>query len=83
MDKHLKEFRKRQKETTTSMAEKIGVSSSYYEKIENGHRDASLKFIYKFKHAFNDADIEEIFLRSNNTLSVMLDDLHLINTHKQ
>lgn len=43
------------------MADKIGVSKSYYEKIEYGDRKPSYNFISKFSLQFPDADIDILF----------------------
>ena len=54
-------FRKEQKLSVAMMAKKIGVSPSYYEKIEYGYRNSSYSFILKFKQAFPSLDVEHIF----------------------
>ena len=50
--------------TTEEMAKPIGVSKSFYEKIEGGQRNPSYGFISKFKEAFPDAE-NEIFFNNN------------------
>ncbi len=52
------------------MAERVGISESYYEKIEYGDRSPSYNFLTKFKRAFPESDTEEIFLSQNHTLCV-------------
>lgn len=60
-------FRKNKKLSVASMAKVIGISSSYYEKIEHGLRLPSYNFLVKFKTVFPDADTEQIFLSQNHT----------------
>jgi len=57
----LKEFRKQLNLTKQQIAEKIGVSLSFYEKIESGSREASRAFMLKLKKAFPEADISAMF----------------------
>lgn len=54
-------FRKELNKTLTEMASDIGISKSYYEKIEANERNPSYRFISKFKQAFPDADADKIF----------------------
>lgn len=49
------------------MARKIGVSESYYEKIEYGNRTPSYNFLTKFKVAFPETNTDNIFLSQNYT----------------
>lgn len=56
------QFRKEKKISASAMAERIGISESYYEKIEHGARTPSYNFLVKFKRAFPEADAEKIFL---------------------
>ncbi|MBE7049040.1 MAG: helix-turn-helix transcriptional regulator [Ruminococcaceae bacterium] len=49
------------------MSEKIGISKSFYEKIESGTRQPSYNFIMKFKEVFPSADVNCIL---NPTQSV-------------
>lgn len=55
------EFRINLNKSTTEMAAIIGVSKSYYEKIEYEDRNPSYNFITKFKAAFPNADVDSIF----------------------
>ena len=55
-------FRKVRELSIPNMAEKIGVSKSYYEKIEYGDRTPSYNFLVKFKKAFPESNAEELFL---------------------
>lgn len=57
----LLEFRNKLNKSTTEMALIIGVSKSYYEKIEYKERNPSYNFITKFKRAFPNADVDKIF----------------------
>jgi putative transcriptional regulator len=57
----LTEFRINLNESTSGMAAIIGVSKSYYEKIEYEDRNPSYNFITKFKKAFPGADVDSIF----------------------
>ena len=58
---NLIEFRVSLNKSTTEMAAIIGVSKSYYEKIEYEDRNPSYNFITKFKAAFPKADVDYIF----------------------
>ena len=64
MRSKLIEFRKSSKMTTEQMAEKIGISTSFYEKIEYGDRNPSFNFITLFKKAFPLVDIDTIFFNN-------------------
>lgn len=55
------EFRKEKGMSANEIANEIGVSTSYYEKIENGHRNPSYNFIKKFLYKYPDANIKQIF----------------------
>lgn len=43
------------------MAKEIGVSPSYYYKVESGFRNPSYEFIRKFKKRFPEVDADELF----------------------
>lgn len=60
MDK-LKEFRIKKKMTQKGMAEKIGVSVSYYRKIEQEVYDPSYQFMKKMKESFPYVSIDTLF----------------------
>lgn len=47
--------------TLKEMADKVGISKSYYEKIEAGIRNPSFNFIEKFKSKFKDVDADSLF----------------------
>lgn len=57
-------FREITKKTKHDMSKILGVSASFYEKIEKGERNPSYNFIKKFKSKFPDADIDNIFFDS-------------------
>lgn len=61
MNKNLIEFRNNTELSLSEMAQKIGVSKSYYEKVEYGDRKPGRNFIEKFKSAFPDVSVETIF----------------------
>lgn len=69
-NQNLISFRKDKQLSVPEMAEKVGISSSYYEKIEYGNRNPSYTFLSKFKQAFPEADTDYIFLSDNHTLCV-------------
>jgi len=58
-------YRKDKKLTMERISTLMGVSRSYYEKVEYGSETAGLGFIKKFMTAFPDADIIEIFFKEN------------------
>lgn len=57
----LKEFRQEQDLSQDAMARKIGITLSFYEKVENGRAGFSAGFLVKFKKAFPNASIDRIF----------------------
>ena len=61
MGTKLSQFRNKKEKTQKEMAEIIGVSKSFYEKIESGERGTSYNFISKFREVFPKANIDEIF----------------------
>lgn len=64
MNQQLVEFRKSLCLSQLEMAESLGVSKSYYTKIELGLRNPSYNFIQKFKAKYS-ADIENIFFTTS------------------
>lgn len=60
MDK-LKEFRNSKKLSQKDMAIQIGVSPSYYYKVESGYQNPSYEFLAKFKRSFPNASVDQIF----------------------
>ena len=61
MSNLLSEFRKSKNMTMQEIANEIGVSKSYYEKIEYDVRQPSYNFIIKFVNKFPDVDADKIF----------------------
>ncbi len=57
----LKRFRMSMKFTINNMADEIGVSKSYYEKIEMGIREPSSNFIKRLKNRFPQFDTNIFF----------------------
>ena len=57
----LKQFRQEHGLSQSKMAEKLGVSKSFYEKVEYGQRSASREFLLKFKAAFPAYDMNIFF----------------------
>ena len=58
MDK-LKEFRNSKKLSQKEMAIQIGVSPSYYYKVESGYQNPSYEFLAKFKRSFPNASVDD------------------------
>ncbi|MCR2043228.1 helix-turn-helix domain-containing protein [Anaerosalibacter massiliensis] len=61
MNTLLIKFRKSLDLTSEEMAKRVGVSTSFYEKIEYGDRNPSFNFITAFKKAFPMVDVDRIF----------------------
>ena len=61
--KSIAEFRAEKELSTMDIAKIIGVSTSFYEKIEYGQRKPSYNFIVKFKNAFPESDISIFFAK--------------------
>lgn len=60
----LSDFRKEKNKTMQEMASEIGISTSFYIKVEIGERNPSYSFLKKFKSAYPDADIDKIFFEN-------------------
>ena len=60
---NLAKFRAEKEFSTMDIAKIIGVSTSFYEKIEYGQRKPSYNFIVKFKNAFPESDISIFFAK--------------------
>lgn len=75
-------FRKKLNFSTLKMAKIIGISKSYYEKIEYGQRSPSYNFLTKFKKSFPDASIEQIFSFKNDLEPQKKENI-FINENKQ
>lgn len=65
MNKELKHFRESKNMSQLEFSQVIGVSLSYYTKIEGLNRNPSFNFLKKIKNAFSDIDIEKIFFNIN------------------
>ncbi len=61
MESKLKIFRESQNLSQKEMSEKLGVSLSYYSKVENGVRNSSFDFLKKIKETFPDISIDNTF----------------------
>ena len=61
----LKEFRKSLNLSQEKMANKLGITVSMYEKVENGRTGASASFMKRIKKTFPEADINCIFFNDN------------------
>lgn len=62
MNHKLIEFRNSKGLSPEEMALKLGISISYYYKIEQGSRNPSYNFLLKFKKEFN-VNIDKFFLK--------------------
>lgn len=62
MKEILRSFRKKREMSTQDMADALGVSKSWYEKVEYEQRKPSREFMLKFKKAFPEFDAN-IFLK--------------------
>lgn len=70
----LKEFRKAAGLSQESMARKLGITLSMYEKVETGRTGASAAFMKRFKSAFPNVIIDSIFFTQNsNNIAVACD----------
>ena len=63
----LRKIRLEKNMSIKEMSQYIGVSSSFYEKIEYGQRTPSYNFIRKFKSKFPKCNSDEIFLALKTT----------------
>ena len=61
----LRELRKKHGLTQKSMAQKMGITLSMYEKVEGGRVKASSAFMRRIKTIFPDANIDAIFFAEN------------------
>ena len=57
----LVDFRVKNKLTQKQMSDKLKVTLTFYSKIETGVRNPSFNFIKKFKTAFPESNVDEIF----------------------
>lgn len=60
-NRNLVSFREKNGKSQKEMAEMLGISLSFYIKIEHGLRNPSYNFINKFKEVFPEANVDEIF----------------------
>ncbi|WP_333888261.1 helix-turn-helix transcriptional regulator [Clostridium sp.] len=60
MELKLKQFRNSLKISQESFAKKLGISTSFYIKVELGERNPSFNFLKKLKKVFN-VNIDEMF----------------------
>lgn len=59
---NLKKFRVSLKKSQNEMANLLGITLSFYSKIELGLKNPSLNTIKKFKETFPNANVDNIFL---------------------
>ena len=57
----LKEFRLEKTLSKDRMARKIGVSTSFFEKVENGHAKPSRGFMEKLKSVYPEVNLDKMF----------------------
>ena len=57
----LREFRESLHLSQKNMAKRIGISPSYYYKVESGYQNPSYEFLAKFKRSFPNASVDQIF----------------------
>jgi transcriptional regulator with XRE-family HTH domain len=57
----LQEFRIEKGYSQEEISKILGISKSYYCKIESNVRNPSYEFIKKFKASFKNADVDELF----------------------
>ena len=67
----LREFRKEKRISQVQMAAVLGVTLSLYEKVEAGRAGASAAFMKRFKNAFPDVMIDDIFFANNSNISAV------------
>jgi len=65
MSNKLMEFRDKTNQTQKDVADKMGISLSFYQKIENGIRNPSYNFLCIFKIKYPGQSIEGIFFENN------------------
>lgn len=62
-------FRVKNSLTQKEISKRIGTTLTFYSKVELGIRNPSYNFIQKFKSAFPEANIDEIFFKIVNHVS--------------
>lgn len=65
MNTSLVDFRNLNNLTQKNMADQINITLSYYSKIELGLKNPSYNFLVKFKKAFPNACVDEIFFENH------------------
>ena len=60
MDK-LREFRESLHLSQKNMAKRIGVSPSYYYKVESGYQNPSYEFLAQFKRRCPNVSVDDLF----------------------
>lgn len=65
MNDFLLQFRKEKNLTQEEFSNKLGITLTYYSKIELGLRNPSYNFLNKFKSAFPEASIDVIFFKQS------------------
>ncbi len=60
---YLKDFRISKELNQKQMAKEIGVSASYYYKVESETLNPSFEFMRKLKERFSDISIDEVFFK--------------------
>ncbi|RDY22847.1 XRE family transcriptional regulator [Romboutsia maritimum] len=65
----LVDFRNSKNLKQREMANILGVSLTFYSKIETGVRNPSYNFLLKFKSIFNEANVDEIFFNDLQHIS--------------
>lgn len=64
MNDFLLKFRKEKNLTQEEFSIELGITLTYYSKIELGLRNPSYNFLNKFKNTFPEASIDEIFFNN-------------------
>lgn len=59
---NLRKFRNSLNKSQNEMAKLLGITLSFYSKLELGLKNPSLNTVKKFKEVFPAADVEKIFL---------------------
>lgn len=67
MNKELRNFRLSQNKSMEDISSEMGISKSFYEKVEYGQRTPSYGFIKRFKRQYPHCDTDKIFFSNNYT----------------
>ena len=65
MINNLVEFRNNLNYSQRELAYELGITYSFYSKIETGERKPSYNFLRKFKNKFPNTDIDKLFFENN------------------